>query len=107
MESEKNTEQATVDGSACSATEKELEYHRAGHTQRQGGQWRKPRWVPSRVRVVRRVVAEVPGLSASVMPGDYECECNQYGAVSVRANDGEMLGLRLDEFEPLNWRENR
>lgn len=37
------------------------------------------------------------------MPGEYDCSCNQYGAVSVKASDGTMLGVRLEEFEPLEW----
>lgn len=33
-----------------------------------------------------------------------ECECNQFGAVSVRAEDGHMLGIKPAEFEPVTWR---
>lgn len=86
--------------------EKEVEYHRAGHTQREGGKWRKPRWVPSRVRVFKTVTGDIPYSGTRVHPGEYDCECNGFGAVSVKANDNSQLGLRLDEFEPIAWRDN-
>lgn len=38
--------------------------------------------------------------------GEHECKCNKWGAVSVTDRAGAGLGLRLDEFEPLTWREN-
>lgn len=28
------------------------------------------------------------------------------GAISVRASNGKLLGIRPTEFEPLAWREN-
>lgn len=87
--------------------EKELEYYLSGNTQKPNTKWGKPSWVPSRVKVLRLVRSEIPGNRAFVEPGEYDCECNQYGAVAVMCSNGKkMLGLRLDEFKPLAWREN-
>ena len=91
----------------CSDAEKEVEWHRAGRTQHNGGEWRKPRWVPRRVRVTTLVRSEVPGSDAHAMPGEYDCQSNRNGAVSIKCSNGTMLGLRLDEFEPIAWRENQ
>ena len=65
----------------------------------------KPKQVASRVHVPRRVRADFP-FRGRVEPGDYDCECNQYGAVSVRDDTGELLGLKPDEFEVLAWKTN-
>lgn len=65
-----------------------------------------PPWVPSRVRVLREQYGDGPFRGAGVPAGEYDCRCNKWGAVSVLARDGKPLGLRLDEFEPLAWREN-
>lgn len=86
--------------------EKEIEYYRAGNTQHEHGEWRKPRWVPSRVRLPSKVYGDFPFDSVSAGLGDLDCESNKNGAVSVKSSDGTMLGLRLDEFEVLEWREN-
>lgn len=43
---------------------------------------------------------------SSVPPGIYAADCNQWGAVSVRASNGKMLGLKWPEFEPLEWEDN-
>ena len=66
-----------------------------------------PPWVPARVRVLREQFGDVPFRGAGVAAGEHECQCNRWGAVSVLARDGEGLGLRLDEFEPVAWRENK
>ena len=65
-----------------------------------------PERVPSRVRVHRLVCGDGPWRSTEVNPGEYACKCNRYGAVSVQATDGTMLGLKPDEFEPIDWVEN-
>lgn len=65
-----------------------------------------PLFVPARVRVVRDVFGDFPFRGAGVPAGEHNCFCNQWGAVSVKDRDGELLGLRPGEFEPLSWREN-
>jgi hypothetical protein len=65
-----------------------------------------PKYVPCRVRVLRIVRGDGPWVACHVDPGEYECRCNKYGAVSVTASDGKELGLRLDEFEPIAWAKN-
>jgi hypothetical protein len=85
--------------------EKAIAYYKSGATQARTHQG--PPYVPSRVRLVHRIRSDIPFLRDTyVDPGEYPCECNKWGAVSVRANDDSMLGLRLDEFEPVEWREN-
>lgn len=64
-----------------------------------------PEWVPSRVRVLREQFGDSPFRGAGVAAGEHDCQCNKWGAVSVIARDGKPLGLRLDEFEPVAWRE--
>lgn len=66
-----------------------------------------PPVVPSRVRVYRRVAGDWPiGHLVVVMPGEYPCQSNRYGAVSILAGNGSQLGLRPSEYEPLEWRLN-
>ena len=73
-----------------------------------GGMLKKaPPWVPDRVRVLREQFGDAPFRGAGVAAGEHECQCNRWGAVSVLARDGERLGLRLNEFEPVAWRENK
>jgi hypothetical protein len=43
---------------------------------------------------------------SSAEAGEYDCNSNGWGAVSIKASDGKMLGLRPHEFEPIAWREN-
>lgn len=61
-----------------------------------------PLRVPARVRVKRRIRGDT-----TIRPGDYDCDCNKYGAVRVVAENGKILGLKPDEFETLEWRENK
>lgn len=65
-----------------------------------------PDHVPARVRVLREQFGDGPFRGAGVPAGEHDCRCNKWGAVSVLARDGKPLGLRLDEFEPVAWREN-
>lgn len=65
-----------------------------------------PAFVPTRVRIEREVYGDFPFRGAGVSAGDHDCFCNPWGAVSVKDRDGELLGLRLNEFEPLAWRDN-
>jgi len=65
-----------------------------------------PKYVPCRVRVLKTVRGDGPWGNVHVDPGEYECHCNKYGAVSVKAADGKDLGLRLDEFEAVACKKN-
>lgn len=65
-----------------------------------------PPFVPSRVRVNCTVCGDTPFNSTYVEPGEYDCLSNRRGAVSVISANGKALGLRLEEFDVLLWREN-
>lgn len=77
-----------------------LQYYRAAATSN------RPKYVPRRIRLDRVIRGDGPFASARAEPGDYDCEVNAQGAVSVRTHTGSLLGLRLSEFEPLAWRLN-
>jgi hypothetical protein len=38
--------------------------------------------------------------------GDYDCQSNEWGAISVQAKNGKMIGVKPVEFEVLEWRSN-
>jgi hypothetical protein len=84
--------------------EKELAYFKTATTQNRTGE--KPPHVPCRISVHQRVCSEIPGDPTYVDAGVCECQCNPFGAVSVKAINGQMLGLRPDEFEIIAWRVN-
>jgi len=66
-----------------------------------------PPFVPCRVRLERRITGDWPtGHLTAAGPGEMPCIANKYGAVSVLADDGKRLGLKLDEFDPIEWAEN-
>ena len=65
-----------------------------------------PSRVPSKVRVYGLVHGDGPFRATQVAPGEYPCSCNRFGAVSVMATNGKMLGLKPHEFESLAWIEN-
>lgn len=67
---------------------------------------KKPDYVPSVVRIVIAVHGDGPCYNTQVNPGLHECKSNINGAVSVVATNGKMLGLKLDEFTPVSWRDN-
>ena len=96
----------TTDLNSLTDAEKAADYHRAGKTQCEGGTWQRPTWVPSKVRLPKRVRGDFPYSQVEASPGDYECETNRNGAVSVKSSDGSLLGLRPHEFEVLEWRKN-
>lgn len=80
---------------------KELDYLRAAREDR------KPAWVPARVWLAGPVRGDYPiGHTTLAEAGEHDCESNRYGAISVRATNGQMLGLKPAEFEPLEWRNN-
>jgi len=65
-----------------------------------------PPFVPSRVNVLRNVFGDHPFPGAGVVAGQYNCQCNKWGAVGVLDRDGKLLGLRPDEFEIVEWVDN-
>ena len=76
-----------------------LDYYRAAV------EGRAPRWVPSRIRLLATLRGDFPFGHSTVAPaGDYDCECNQWGAVSIRCSNGQGLGVKPAEFEPIAWR---
>lgn len=81
---------------------KELEFLRAAREQRA------PRWVPARVWLAGPVRGDYPiGHTTIAHEGEYECESNRYGAISVVAENGQRLGVKPGEYETMAWRENR
>lgn len=67
----------------------------------------RPKYVPKKVKLSSTIRGDFPiGHMAAAGPGEFECECNQWGAVSVKAENGTMLGLKLDEFDVIEWKEN-
>ena len=89
--------------------EKIISYYRAGYGQHGGSPWPIPRYVPKRVKVTKTVRSDLaaffPGPHPVVEPGEYEVECNKYGAVSVSTPLGK-LGLKLDEFDIIEMKDN-
>ena len=66
----------------------------------------RPEFVPSRIRLARRVSGDWPvGHMIVADAGDYAAECNQWGAVSVVVS-GVKLGIMPDEMIVLEWTEN-
>ncbi len=67
----------------------------------------RPRYVPERIRVLRRVVSEASFIFAgTVEPGLYFAECNQWGAISVASDIGRRMGIRPAECVVLSMAEN-
>lgn len=80
---------------------KALDYYRAGLEKRA------PKWVPCRVLLEGPVRGDYPiGHATIAEAGEHDCESNRNGAISVRATNGQRLGVRPAEFEPLEWRSN-
>ena len=80
---------------------KALDYYRAGLEQRA------PKWVPCRVLLEGPVRGDYPiGHTTIAEAGEHVCTSNRYGAISVQATNGQMLGVKPAEFEPLEWRKN-
>ena len=79
----------------------EAEYYRAAVEQRM------PRVVPARVRLSKHVRGDFPiGHTTVAEIGDYDCQSNAWGALSVCAGNGKMLGIKPAEFDPIAWRLN-
>lgn len=66
-----------------------------------------PKYVPSKIRLNQRVRGDRPiGHGTFAEPGDYACQSNQWGAVSVVASDGKVLGIKPNECQILEFRKN-
>jgi len=86
-------------------TEKALNYYRAGV------EGVRPDFVPARILLRERVRDDLPFLSPEskgyyAEAGEHDCHSNQYGALSVKAANGQMLGIKPKEFEVVAWRPN-
>lgn len=101
---ERMREQASGVTIMLSAKLKALNYYRAGL------EHRRPAYVPARVRLEIAVCADVPQSDDDgrfiAHPGDYDCESNQWGAISILAANGNRLGIKPCEFDVLEWRDN-
>jgi hypothetical protein len=86
-------------------TEKALNYYKTGALQTGKAPWPKPQYVPDVVFIPVTVRADFEPRTF-VSPGEYPVECNKYGAVSVKLENGKLLGLRLNEFDVIKWKEN-
>lgn len=85
--------------------EKALAYYKAGVRQSPavvGWRWPRPPYVPTRIRLLENISGE---LGILAFPGDYDCTCNKFGAVSIDV-DGRKLGIAPHEFEVLAWGKN-
>ena len=86
-------------------TQKALNYYKTAAIQNRKS-CPKPLWVPKTIILSKTIRGDFPvGHHIFADPGEYEAYCNPYGAVSVKTPNGD-LGLRLDEFEVLDWQEN-
>lgn len=69
----------------------------------------RPQFVPDEIMVTATIFPlfhEGERNSYTIEPGKYKAKANQFGAVSVKSKNGEWVGVKLDEFYALSWREN-
>lgn len=86
--------------------EQMIAYLRSSQSQHGDNPYR-PEFVPSRVRLLHRVTGDIPFMdNPFAQAGEHSCESNQWGAISVKATDGQMLGVRPSEFEILEFVRN-
>jgi hypothetical protein len=81
-------------------TEKALNYYRSAVEQN------RPDFVPARVKLKARVTGDGPCAATMAAAGEHDCQSNQWGAISVAATNGRMLGIKPCEFEVIAWRPN-
>ena len=81
-------------------TEKALAYYKHGMLHEA------PPFVPARVRLHSRVRGDGPFVATFADAGEHDCESNQWGAISVQATNGAMLGVKPAEFDVVTWRPN-
>ena len=89
-----------LDYDLMNETEKALNYYRSAVEKI------KPEFVPSLVLLKARVTGDGPFVSTLAEAGEHACQSNQWGAVSVLATNGKMLGVKPREFEVVEWRSN-
>lgn len=85
-----------------------ISYLRSVVSQRnpEGGEM--PEWVPCRVRLPNEVHSEFwSGASLSVPAGDHDCQTNVWGAIMIRFESGNSLGIKPWECEILAFTWNR
>lgn len=67
----------------------------------------RPEYVPKLIRMQHLVRGDAPAYThMRAGPGILDAVCNQWGAVSVRSANGQMLGLKPGEFEVVTWTRN-
>lgn len=81
-------------------TEKALAYYKSGMLHEA------PPYVPARVTLHSRVRGDGPFAGTFADAGEHDCESNRWGAISVRATNGKMLGVKPAEFDVVAWRSN-
>lgn len=84
--------------------EKALDYYRSAALQQYGEFI--PRYVPKRIILPFMVHGDGPFRTTRAYAGEHNAQCNKFGAVSVSANDGRLLGIKLNEFKVLEWADN-
>ena len=53
-----------------------------------------------KIKIIKRIVPESPVMKFKpIETGIYDAMLNPLGAVSVKSDDGEFVGVKLDEFE--------
>jgi hypothetical protein len=68
----------------------------------------RPRYVPGRIRIDREVRSEMPAIFSGVArPGEYDCSSNQWGAISVIADNGKEIGIRPSECVVISMTKNQ
>jgi hypothetical protein len=78
-----------------------VDYYQAGLLKRM------PLWVPCLVRLHADVRGDFPiGHRSVVAAGVHQAFSNAWGAISVVAADGQRLGIKPAEFEPLRFTRN-
>lgn len=85
-----------------SEKQKELEYLRAALSQRgQSDEWRKPKWLPAKVRMLTTVrpdmpfLVENPNQTIALIGIEYNVQCNKWGAVSAKTE-----GVVIPDYLP-------
>lgn len=81
-------------------TEKALAYYKSGMLHEA------PPYVPARVTLHSRVRGDGPFAATFADAGEHDCDSNRWGAISVRATNGQMLGVKPAEFDVVAWRSN-
>ena len=68
---------------------------------------RVPEWVPCRIKLNAALRGDFPiGHDTTIEAGEHDCDSNAYGAMSVRASNGRMLGVKPSECQIIGWRRN-